>query len=205
MRVFNTLILSLFFFGGTLAFADHHGGGGAKKTEEKKLNVTGMVHWEGTGIGKSHPGTLKIQSGEINLKGRDIVSGNITIDMKSLDTPDGARLKNHLKSADFFEVENHPVATFVITKSETLKKPGSKGETHRLTGDLTIKENKHPITFLAKVQKEGDAYKATAETAIEDRTQFGINYNSGRLFDPVALGDKLIHDRIKIRLALEGK
>ena len=202
---FQRHVASLLFLFTSLVFCFHSAYAHNEGGEEKKLSVSGTVHWTGTGIGKSHPGTLNVKSGEITLRGKDIVSGKFVIDMKSLDTPDGRRLKNHLKSADFFEVETYPEASFVITQAQTLPSPGPNGETHSLTGDLTIKNNKHSISFQAKVEKDGETYKATAETAIEDRTQFGINYNSGRLLDPVALGDRLIHDKIQIRLDLQAK
>ena len=55
-----------------------------------------------------------------------------TIDAASIDTND-TRRDNHLRSADFFDVENHPTIRFESTTVEHVK----KGD-YRVTGDLTM-------------------------------------------------------------------
>ena len=61
---------------------------------------------------------------------------NVTVAMASVDTRNADR-DGHLKSADFFDVDNHPTMTFVATSFD--------GED--LTGDLTIKGVTKPVTF----------------------------------------------------------
>ncbi|MEO1067372.1 MAG: YceI family protein [Pseudomonadota bacterium] len=58
---------------------------------------------------------------------------SVEIETNSLNSNHGER-DNHLRSADFFDVTNHPKATFVSTG---VKKTGDK--TAIITGDLTIR------------------------------------------------------------------
>ena len=60
----------------------------------------------------------------------------VTAQVKSIDT-DNQKRDDHLRSADFFDVEKHPELSF---KSKSLKKAGDKK--YKLTGNLTI----HGIT-----------------------------------------------------------
>ena len=59
---------------------------------------------------------------------------NATIEMGSVDTSDAGR-DEHLRSADFFDVENHPTMTFV----STALRGDATGSEFVLVGDLTIK------------------------------------------------------------------
>ncbi|HEY7484178.1 MAG TPA: YceI family protein [Streptosporangiaceae bacterium] len=62
------------------------------------------------------------------------------IDMTSVHTGDKTR-DDHLRSPDFFDVENHPRATF---RSTAVSWDATTGT---MTGDLTIKEVTHPVTL----------------------------------------------------------
>lgn len=157
--------------------------------------VSGKVSWVGYGIGKSHPGTINIKSGEVVLGAKDVLtSAQFVLDMKSLHSPDSDKLTGHLKSADFFEVEKYPEAKFKTTSVEAL--PG--GKTYKLKGDLTIKDKTEPTEFEVTINKAGATYTAKASTQITDRTKYGINYNSKKFTAVSKLGDKLIEDNIKI-------
>ena len=64
----------------------------------------------------------------------------VTIDMASVNSGDTAR-DDHLRSPDFFDVTNHPSATFVSTNVTWTANRGT------MTGDLTIKNTTHPVTL----------------------------------------------------------
>lgn len=66
---------------------------------------------------------------------------NLTADVNSIDTRVEAR-NNHLKSADFFDVEKYPTMTF---KSTAIRKVG-KGK-YKLTGNLTIRNITKTVTM----------------------------------------------------------
>ena len=95
--------------------------------EERLINVDPLissVNWEGTMVGVyKHTGKVGLKKGQLVWKGDVIVRGSVTIDMSSmtqLDTlykTEENKLVQHLESPDFFDVSNHPIATFEITGS----------------------------------------------------------------------------------------
>lgn len=73
----------------------------------------------------------------------------VTIDMASVSSGDQAR-DDHLRSADFFDVDIHPTASF---RSTAITRSGDT--TGSVTGDLTIKDITRPVTL--EVQYLGHA------------------------------------------------
>lgn len=71
----------------------------------------------------------------------DKTTANITIDASSVHTGVGP-LDEHLKSADFFEVETYPQITFTSTSAIQ-----TGAASLRLTGDLTIKDQTKPAVL----------------------------------------------------------
>lgn len=68
-------------------------------------------------------------------------SVKVTIQAKSIDTRNSQR-DDHLRSNDFFEMDEHPEITFVSTAVE------AKGDdVFSVTGDLTIKAITKPVTI----------------------------------------------------------
>jgi polyisoprenoid-binding protein YceI len=65
---------------------------------------------------------------------------DVTIDMASVDSGDDTR-DDHLRSADLFDVANHPVATFHGTARDW------SGTDGKLAGDLTIKGITQPVVL----------------------------------------------------------
>ena len=119
---------------------------------------------------------------------------DVTIDLASLTTGAEGR-DNHLRSADFFDVEHFPTATFHSTKVEPI------GEDHlRVTGDLTIRGITKPVTLDVTVEGKvkdmqgKDRYGFTATTSFS-RKEFGLEWN-------VALesGGWLVSDKITIAI-----
>lgn len=101
----------------------------------------------------------------------------LTIDTASLDTNHAERDK-HLRSADFFDVEKHPTATFVSTGFEGDESGGT------LSGDLTLLGVTKPISFEVTKIGEGDdpwgGYRAGFEGSYTlARKDFGMGYNLG--------------------------
>jgi polyisoprenoid-binding protein YceI len=170
-----------------------------------KMDVTGSLKWTGFGVGKSHTGDIALKSGFVEMKGSDLVGGTFVLDMTTLKTADSPKLEGHLKSQDFFDVTKFNQGTFKITKVEALKDVKAGAPTHKITGDLTIKDKTHTEEFLATINKKGKGFEAVAAAEIKDRTQYDIVYNSGKFKAISALGDKLIQDNIKVELAVKTK
>ncbi len=125
-------------------------------------------------------------------------SVEVTVQLDSITTNDDKR-DGHLRSPDFFHVEQHPTMTFKSTSIE-----GSDSNHFKLHGDLTIKGETHPIVL--NVTKEGagkhpftggQVLAYSAEGTI-NRKDWGLNWN-------VALeaGGWLVSDQIKLTIEAE--
>lgn len=165
------------------------------------------VKWTGSKvIGSSHNGAVKIKSGTVQMDGKKLTGGEFVIDMNSIansdltDAKDNAKLVGHLKSDDFFGVKNHPTATFKITAAKESKK---KGQTHDVTGDLTIKGITKSVTVPATVTTEKDMATATATFNV-DRTMFDVRFGSKNFFENLA-GDRVINNDIKFDVKVVAK
>ena len=98
-------------------------------------------------------GTFDDVDGTIELDEADPTRsfGEFKVATASIDTNFGAR-DTHLRSADFFDVEQHPYLTFVSTKVEQ-----TGDDQFKVTGDLTIREITKPVTF--DVELDGHAWR----------------------------------------------
>jgi polyisoprenoid-binding protein YceI len=105
----------------------------------------------------------------------DDTTVTVTIDMASVNSGENTR-DQHLKSADLFDAENHPTATFTST---AVSWDGNRGT---LTGDLTIKGVTKPVTFavdyLGYLHDPWEADRAvfSAKGRI-DREDWGLTWN----------------------------
>ncbi len=145
-----------------------------------------------------HQGTINASSGVIEVKGKDVVGGHFIIDLNTINVTDieeegkKGNLIGHLKNVDFFDVANHPNGAFEITSVTP------KNDTSIIAGNLTLKGIKKNIAFPATIVVNGGKTMIKSEEFNIDRTEWGINYNSGKVVDPASLGDKLIKDEVGI-------
>ncbi len=178
-----------------------------------------QVTWVGTKPTGRHNGSFGITSGNIKVTDDQIVGGKIVIDLTDIDVYDlkedmesHGKLVNHLKSADFFDVENNPTAIFEITKVEDFVKDATKTEeksefklenpTHRISGNLTMRGNTLGISFPAKVSMKDGKIKAEAKFNI-DRTKWGVSFRDEA--DAVAKGkDEFIYNTVNVGLDVEA-
>lgn len=160
--------------------------------------------WHGEKVLGKHWGYVTIDNGWIKKDG-DTYTGEFYIDMTSItdedieDPESRGKLVGHLKSDDFFSVNNYKMSKFKLTKVEA-KDYGEYN--HVVVGDLTIKGITKQISFPAKIEISDKVMTAKAEFEI-NRTWWNIKYGSGNFFDD--LGDKMIYDDIKFELDLVGK
>ena len=108
--------------------------------EKKEIKVdNSKLVWKGYKVTGSHEGTVDINSGALIFKEGVLTGGNISINMRSIESTDltgeyKGKLEGHLKSDDFFGVENFPTASLKLNKV----KPAGKNS-YTATGDMTIK------------------------------------------------------------------
>ncbi len=180
-------------------------------TQTYMVGGNSSVIWTGSKrfVGGKHIGTLPIKSGRVEVADNQIVGGEMLLNMAGIVNTDleGAgkgKLEGHLKSADFFDVANHPNAKFEITSTEPLA--GVADATHKVKGNLTLKGVAKSIEFNAKIATAGDVVTASAPQFVIDRTQWGISYGSTDK-DSVAddLKDKVISNDIGIALTITAR
>jgi polyisoprenoid-binding protein YceI len=114
---------------------------------------------------------------------------DLSIDMTSTysDDPD---LTKKLLSADFFEADTYPAATF---KSTSIAKSPAGGNTYDVTGNLTLHGVTKGITFPAEIVLEGDTLKTTAEFTIK---RFDWNISFKGMADDLIREDVLLYFEI---------
>jgi polyisoprenoid-binding protein YceI len=122
---------------------------------------------------------------------------NATIDLSSVNTGEPNR-DNHIRSADFFEVESHPTMTFHSTGLR------ADGGDFLLDGDLTIRGTTKPVTLKLEVNGFGpDAYGGTrvgfSATTEINRNDWGVSYNG-----PIPGGGVAVSEKVTINLEIEG-
>ncbi|MAS78190.1 MAG: lipid-binding protein [Candidatus Marinimicrobia bacterium] len=159
------------------------------------------LSWIGKEIStKIHTGTLNLSDGTIQIIDENTINGNITIDMSSINVTDlqgraKEMLEGHLRSADFFEVENYPNATLNF-KSKSYNKLKNLID---FEGQLTIKDISNPIFFSATLIESSPYLKAKSILSF-DRSKYNVRFRSGSFFEN--LGDKLILDDIDVNIVL---
>lgn len=163
------------------------------KVADKTLAVdtkSSKVTWGAKKVTGTHAGEVPLTSGSIIVDGDKLKGGTFVFDLKNLTVTDvkdaemNGKLTGHLKSPDFFSVEAHPQAKFVIT-SVTPKSAG----VYDVTGKLTIKGITNDVTFPTTVKSDGKKMIADAKINV-DRTKYDIKFRSTNFFEN--LGDKAI-------------
>lgn len=110
----------------------------------------------------------------------------VTVATGSVATHDDA-LDAHLKNADFFDVANHPTATFAST---AIRRTGAN--TADVTGDVTLLGRTRPLTLAVTFNRAGDnmagIYTAGfSATGTLKRSDYGMTYALPGLGDEIAL------------------
>ncbi len=129
------------------------------------------LEWVASKVTRSHPGGFNDFTVEATAADGQLTSVNATIQMASV-FADVAKLTNHLKSADFFDIEKYSTATFTSTSITP-----SEGEgTHFIVGNLDLHGVTNEITFPVSIEMSpSGGANVTAEFAI-DRQDWAVSY-----------------------------
>ena len=149
------------------------------------------VEFVASKVTRSHNGSFKQFTGQIELAPNNILASRVSIDIDAGSVVvDDDQLTAHLKTPDFFDVARFPKATFVSTKIE----PGAAGgDNYTVTGNFDLHGVKSSIAFPATIKATTESVAVDAEFAI-NRKDFGIVY-AGK-------ADDLIRDGVVIKLSL---
>ncbi|MFS0643652.1 YceI family protein [Siminovitchia sp. 179-K 8D1 HS] len=145
-------------------------------------------------------GTFNEFSADIKADPEDLTTADISfsIDVASIDTGNEDR-DNHLRSADFFDVEKYPTLTFKSTNIE--KQSGH----YAVTGDVSMHGVTKTETFsvtpggvvkdpMSGAEKAGFSVKGTIK-----RSDYGLTWNA-----PLETGGVVVSDEVKIALEIQA-
>lgn len=130
-------------------------------------------------------------SGALELDEADLTKSKVSveIDVPSIDTAEAQR-DGHLKSADFFDVEQFPKASFT---SKSIKK---NGDDYDVTGDFTLHGTTKEVTLHATFEGKGkdpwggERVGFGAKTTL-NREDFGLKWNQALEAGGVVVGTKV--------------
>lgn len=153
-----------------------------------------VVEWKGTMVGVyHHTGIAKFQKGKISLENGRISQGTFVVDMNSLEATDEnynpeegntkEKLIQHLKSDDFFLVEEYPTASFTLTQFD--------GET--ATGTMTIRGTEGEVTV-----KDLDVHAHDGELHITGKTSFDRRHYGVEFTHP--LEEMVVADEVELNI-----
>jgi polyisoprenoid-binding protein YceI len=145
-------------------------------------------------------GTLGAVTGTIEFDPANPAAAKVeaTIDTAGLNSGVADR-DNHLRSADFLDVANHPTITFKSTRVEL-----TDGNTAKVYGDLTIRGVTRPVVINAEYLGQtpspfGDTRAGFSGTTKINREDWGLTWNMA-----IEAGGVLVSKEIKIELEAEA-
>ena len=120
------------------------------------------------------------------------------IEVSTIDTRNDDR-DNHLRSADFFDVESHPQLTFESTGVRSID-----GDEFALEGNLSIRGVTRPVvlevTFLGSATDPwGNSKIAFEASGMINRKDFGLTWNQ-----VLEAGGLLVGEEVKIMLDVQA-
>ena len=121
-------------------------------------------------------------------------SVEVEFDLTGIDTGDGGR-DAHLRSADFFDIENHPTMRY----RSTAVRPGKRGQ-WVVDGELTIRDVTRPVqldvTFegAATPPWGGPSHIGFSASTKVDREDFGLTWNQALETGGVVVGKDITID-----------
>lgn len=137
-------------------------------------------------------------SGEI-VTGQNPLESSVTatIDLASISTGNDQR-DNHIRSADFFEVETYPTMTYRSTGVR------QDGDDYVVDGELTLKGVTKNVPLRLELNGFGpDAYGGTragfSATTEINRRDFGVDFNA-----TMEAGGVVVSDKVTIQLEIEA-
>lgn len=138
--------------------------------------------------------------GTITLDNEHVANSTVEVEIgaASIDTHDAKR-DEHLRSADFFDVETFPTLTFRSTRVEPAGGSGLK-----VTGDLTIHGVTKEVVLDTELNGQGTnpwgqgVISYSAHTKI-NRKDFGLTWNAA-----LESGGVLVSDDVRITIEIEA-
>lgn len=173
---------------------------------DEQLTGTWVIDPAHTRLGFSsrHAMVTRIRGAFNTVEGKAVIDAadlsnaeiTITIDVDSVDTRTPDR-DAHLRSADFFDVENYPTITFKSTGVDEVEE-GS----YIVNGDLTIRDITRPVSVPLELlgidrDQNGDLRAGLEGKRRIDRKDWGVTWNT-----TLDSGGLLVSDKITLEFEL---
>jgi polyisoprenoid-binding protein YceI len=138
-------------------------------------------------------GTIRMDEGDLST-----LQASATVKTASVDTHEEKR-DQHLRSEDFFHVEEYPTMTFESTDVRSVD-----GDQFTLVGNLTIRGVTKKVEFDAEFLGSGKDPWGNLKLAFEaatkiNRKDFGLNWNA-----VLETGGFLVSEDVEIRLEIQA-
>jgi polyisoprenoid-binding protein YceI len=114
-------------------------------------------------------GVFRTVSGHGTVDAGGAVTGTLTVAAASVDTKNPRR-DTHLRSADFFDVDNTPDIVFALDSATPV------GDGARVAGSLTVRGTTRQVAFDAQVSSPDGELWLTARVPVT-RSDYGLNWN----------------------------
>lgn len=134
---------------------------------------------------------------EADPDNKTLTAAQAEIKVTSIDTREPKR-DAHLRSADFFDAENHPLMTF------TSKRVEGSGSDITVIGDLSIRGTTKEVALKGSFRGEntdpwGNKRAGFAASTVINRHDFGLSWNKA-----LETGGFVVGDNVTISLEIQG-
>jgi polyisoprenoid-binding protein YceI len=173
--------------------------------EKSSKVITSTIEWWGYKVIRAEPfthnGNIKLKNGKFNFKDGKLIDADFVLDMRSLTINNAAgadqeKWTKDLKSTNFFDVKQYPVALFHISK--VLPNDKNDGYNSVVIGEVTIKGKRKTISFPANVVINGYSVSMETSKITINRHEFNVFYKPG-------IKEYVIKDEMDIQVKLATK
>jgi polyisoprenoid-binding protein YceI len=141
-------------------------------------------------------GQLGPVTGTVVLDENDLTRSrvDVRVDVRGVDTREPKR-DEHLRSADFFDVANHPEVTF---RSTGVEAPSGPHGDLRVTGDLTIRGVTRPVTLEVEALPAairdpwGNQRRGVSAHGKINRKDWGLKWNVALETGGIAVAEEVV-------------
>jgi polyisoprenoid-binding protein YceI len=163
------------------------------------------LRWVGRNLANQHNGSVEAAGGflELDDEGRPVAAA-VEVDLTRMtceditDTSMAGMLIGHLQSADFFDVEQFPDASFRLSSTTPIEGANYGQPNFRVEGSISARGQTTPVSLEALIEpvEDGVVFQSNFDL---DRVALGACYGSGRIFE--RLGMHLVNDLVSLDVA----
>lgn len=164
-----------------------------------------VVRWVGRNLLNQHNGLVGLEKASLELEQDRLVGGEAVMDMNRIvcqdieDSSLSQMLIGHLRTEDFFLVDQYPTARFEVSSAEEIPNAPAGSPNYNVEGKFTLRGHTEKIRFVATLGKNDEVVALQASFDF-DRVLWNSKYGSGKIYE--ALGKHVVNDLISISFQL---